>query len=96
VVCLTGDTGHVSDMATIIRDYYRPKLVVFNIGDIFTTGPEEATFAVTKLIHARAAVPSHANEVATAGGVMLPGTKTARFTELAQTRAGGYTKGDGS
>jgi L-ascorbate metabolism protein UlaG (beta-lactamase superfamily) len=81
-VYLTGDTGHMSDMATIVRDYYGPKLVVFNIGDIFTTGPDEAAFAVTHLIDPRAVIPEHANEVATRGGVVIPGTKTARFLEL--------------
>ena len=81
-VYLTGDTGHTSDMASIIRDYYGPKLVVFNIGDIFTTGPEEAAFAVSTLIGPRAVIPEHANEVATSNGAVIPGTKTARFIEL--------------
>jgi len=87
-VYLTGDTGHVSDMASIVRDYYRPKLVVINIGDIFTTGPEEAAFAVTQLIGPRAVIPEHANEVATAGGAVIPGTKTARFLELLKDTRG--------
>jgi L-ascorbate metabolism protein UlaG (beta-lactamase superfamily) len=81
-VYLTGDTGHISDMATIIRNYYRPKLVVFNIGDIFTTGPEEAAFAVNELLRPRAVIPEHANEVATSGGGVIPGTKTARFIDM--------------
>jgi L-ascorbate metabolism protein UlaG (beta-lactamase superfamily) len=81
-VYLTGDTGHTSDMATIVRNYYAPNLVVFNIGDIFTTGPDEAAFAVTHLIGARAVIPEHANETATRDGAVIPGTKTARFIEL--------------
>lgn len=81
-VYLSGDTGQTSDMATIIRDFYAPKLVVFNIGDIFTTGPDEAAFAVTQLIVPRAVIPEHANEIATAGGAVIPGTKTARFIDL--------------
>jgi hypothetical protein len=40
-VYLSGDRGLTSDMRTIVRDFYGPQLVVFNIGDIFTTGPEE-------------------------------------------------------
>jgi L-ascorbate metabolism protein UlaG (beta-lactamase superfamily) len=80
-IYLAGDTAHTSDMATIVRNYYGPKLVVFNIGDIFTTGPEEAAFAVTELIGPRAVIPEHANEVATRDGVVIPGTKTARFIE---------------
>jgi L-ascorbate metabolism protein UlaG (beta-lactamase superfamily) len=79
---LTGDTGHMSDMATIVHHYYRPKLVVFNMGDIFTTGPEEAAFAVNQLLRPRAVIPEHANEVATSDGVVIPGTKTARFIDL--------------
>jgi L-ascorbate metabolism protein UlaG (beta-lactamase superfamily) len=81
-VFLSGDTGHTSDMATIVRDFYRPNLAVFNIGDIFTTGPEEAAFAVTQLLGVGAVIPSHANEVATTGGAVNPGTKTARFIDL--------------
>jgi len=85
-VYLTGDTGHMSDMRTVVRDYYRPKLVVINIGDIFTTGPEEAAFAVNELIEPRAVIPEHANEVATSGGLVLPDTKTARFIGLVNSR----------
>jgi len=81
-VYLTGDTGQISDMATIIRDYYGPKLVVFNIGDIFTTGPEEAAFAVTALLGPNAVIPEHANEIATRDGQVLPETKTARFIRM--------------
>ena len=81
-VYLTGDTGLTTDMRTVVRDFYRSQLVVFNIGDVFTTGPEEAAFAVTRLIQPNAVIPSHANEVATRNGVVLPGTHTARFTEL--------------
>ncbi len=81
-VYLTGDTGLTSDMRTIVRRFYRPQLVVFNIGDIFTTGPEEAAFAVTNLIQPNAVIPSHANEVATSGGIVNPRTRTERFREL--------------
>jgi L-ascorbate metabolism protein UlaG (beta-lactamase superfamily) len=81
-IYLTGDTGLTSDMRTVVRGFYGAQLVVFNIGDIFTTGPEEAAFAVTKLIQPNAVIPSHANEVATTGGIVNPGTHTARFIEL--------------
>ena len=35
-----------------------------------------------KLIQPNAVIPSHANEVATSNGAVLPGTRTARFMEL--------------
>ena len=81
-VYLTGDTGLTSDMRTVVHGFYGAQLVVFNIGDIFETGPEEAAFAVTRLIKPNAVIPSHANEVATTGGIVNPGTRTARFIEL--------------
>ncbi len=81
-VYLSGDTGVTSDMKTVVHGFYGASLAVFNIGDVFTTGPEEAAFAVTKLIRPNSVIPSHANEVATSGGVVLPDTHTARFIEL--------------
>jgi L-ascorbate metabolism protein UlaG (beta-lactamase superfamily) len=82
VVYLSGDTGIIGDMETIVRQYYGAKLAVINIGDIFSTGPEEAAFAVNQLIKPESVIPSHANEAATSGGVVLPGTKTQRFIDL--------------
>ena len=56
--------------------------IAINISDRFVDGPEEATFAIRKLIRPRAVIPSHANEIATTGGVVNPGTRTAQFIEL--------------
>lgn len=81
-VYLSGDTGVTSDMKTMVRGYYGANLAVFNIGDIFTTGPEEAAFALTKLIRPNGVIPSHVNEVATSGGAVIGGTRTERFIEL--------------
>jgi len=79
---LSGDTGQTSDMSAIVRDQYRADLAVINIGDVFTTGPEQAAFAMNKLVHPKAVIPSHANEVATTRGQVIPGTKTATFLRL--------------
>jgi L-ascorbate metabolism protein UlaG (beta-lactamase superfamily) len=79
VVYLSGDTGQTADMSAVVRDYYRARLAVLNIGDIFTTGPEEAAYAARNLLQVAAVIPSHANEVATADGQLLPGSKTAQF-----------------
>lgn len=79
VVYLTGDTGLTGEMDTVIRRYYKPSLMVINIGDVFTTGPEAAAFAVTDLVQPKSVIPSHANEAATSGGVVVAGSRTARF-----------------
>src|SRR6058998_1148080 len=49
-VYLSGDTGLTSDMKTVVHDLYGVQLAVINIGDIFTTGPEEAAAAITSFI----------------------------------------------
>lgn len=85
-VYLSGDTGLTGDMDTVVRGFYKANLAVINISDLFVTGPEEAAHAVRNLIKADAAIPSHANEVATTGGVVNAGTRTARFIELLRQR----------
>ena len=82
VVYLSGDTGHTGDMATIVNDYYKADLAVMHMGDIFSMGPEEAAFAVKRLIKPKSAITEHANEAATVKGVVQPGTRTARFIDL--------------
>src|SRR5438270_7105456 len=84
-VYLSGDTGQNSDMRTIVNGYYGARLGVLNIGDVFTTGPEEAAYAANTLLNLRSVIPSHANEVATSGGHLLLGTKTARFANELRT-----------
>jgi L-ascorbate metabolism protein UlaG (beta-lactamase superfamily) len=87
-VYLSGDTGLTSDMGMIVHDYYGADLAVINIGDIFTTGPEEAAFAITELVRPTSAIPSHVNEAATQGGVAVDGSKTARFADLVRKGRG--------
>jgi L-ascorbate metabolism protein UlaG (beta-lactamase superfamily) len=79
---LSGDTGLTSDMSTVVREYYGANLAVINIGDLFTTGPEEAAFAITELVRPVSVIPSHVNEAATQGGVAVTGSRTARFVDL--------------
>ena len=94
-VYLTGDTGLISDMQTVVNGYYRANLAVINISDTFVNGPEEAAFAIRNLIKPKAVIPSHANEIATTGGAVNPGTRTARFIELLH-RSGDDGGDDGS
>ena len=77
-VYLTGDTGMFGDMSTIVRGFYRPNLVVINMSDTATMGPDEAAFAVTQLVKPHTVIPSHANEAATSGGRVI-GDRVGRF-----------------
>jgi L-ascorbate metabolism protein UlaG (beta-lactamase superfamily) len=58
--------------------------VVLNIGGTFTTGPPEAAYVVNELIQPASVIASHANEAATVGGKLQPGTHTEAFRRLAQ------------
>jgi L-ascorbate metabolism protein UlaG (beta-lactamase superfamily) len=82
IVYLSGDTGFVSEMSTVVNNYYRANLAVLNVGDIFTIGPDEGAFAVFNMIKPVTVIPSHVNEAATNGGVLDPTSKTARFVNL--------------
>ncbi len=84
VVYLSGDTGITAEQDTVVRRHYRARLAVINIGDTFTTGPEEAAFVVNELIRPAAVIASHANEAATAGGKPIPGTRTETFIQTSK------------
>lgn len=84
VVYLSGDTGVTAEQETVVRGQYKAKLVVMNIGDTYTTGPKEAAHVVNQLIRPAAVIASHANEAATKGGKVLPGTRTEVFIKVSK------------
>lgn len=83
VVYLSGDTGITSEQKLVVNEHYGAELVVMNIGDTFTTGPNEAAYVINDLIGPKSVIASHANEAATEDGRVREGTRTATFTELA-------------
>ena len=87
VAYLSGDTGVTSEQDTVVRGHYKAKLAVINIGDTFTTGPKEAAYVINDLVQPASVIPSHANEVATKDGKVLPGTKTDTFIKAVKVPA---------
>ena len=80
VAYLSGDTGITAEQEIVVRRYYKANLAVMNIGGSpFTTGPDESAFVINELVRPNAVIASHANEVATKGGKLLPGTRTEAF-----------------
>lgn len=86
-VYLSGDTGVTAEQETVVRRQYGARLVVMNIGDVFTTGPTEAAFVIDELVKPGSVIPSHANEPATENGEVVAGSKTAAFIEATTTAA---------
>jgi L-ascorbate metabolism protein UlaG (beta-lactamase superfamily) len=76
---LSGDTGITGEQEKVVRGHYGAKLAVMNIGDNFTTGPTEAAYVINDLVKPNAVIASHANEVGTRGGKVVPGSKTDTF-----------------
>jgi L-ascorbate metabolism protein UlaG (beta-lactamase superfamily) len=79
VAYLSGDTGITAEQDLVVRGHYKANLVVINIGDVFTTGPKEATYVVNDLVKPASVIASHANEPATKDGKVLPNTRTEAF-----------------
>ncbi len=84
VAYLSGDTGMIAEQDEVVHGHYMAKLVVINIGDTFTTGPTEAAYVINEMVKPVSVIPSHANEVATKGGKVVPGSKTDAFVRAAK------------
>lgn len=80
---LTGDTGMFGDMEHVISRFYRPNLVVINIGPgnfgPTSLGPLDAGNVIRYLVRPTTVMPSHVQEQATSGGVVRSNTWAARF-----------------
>ena len=84
VAYLSGDTGITADQERVVRDYYKAKLAVMNIGDGFSTGPAEAAYVINELVKPASVIASHVNEVGTVDGVVRPGSKTEAFIKASR------------
>lgn len=87
VAYLSGDTGITAEQDLVVRRHYGAKLVVMNIGDVFTTGPTEAAYVINDLVKPASVIPSHANEVATNGGRLVAGSRTDTFIKAVKVPA---------
>jgi len=81
VVYLSGDTGITAEQELVVNRFYKANMAVINIGDTFTTGPVEAAYVMNAMVKPKSVIASHANEQATEGGKLLPGTRTETFIE---------------
>lgn len=86
-VYLSGDTGVTAEQETVMRDLYEVKLAVINIGDTFTTGPEEAAWVMNNLVKPKSVIPSHANQPSTKDGVVIEGTRIDSFMKAVKAKA---------
>jgi len=81
VVYLSGDTGVTAEQDLVVRQLYHANLAVINIGDTYTTGPQEAAWVINEMIKPKAVIASHANEAATKNGKWVAGTRSMEFKQ---------------
>ena len=85
-VYLSGDTAIHSDMKTVVGDFHKPNLALFNLG-INAVTSVSAGYAINDLVHPAAVVVTHVNEAATKDGKILPNSRTAAFANAVKGRA---------
>jgi len=84
VVYLSGDTGLTAEQDNVVRQYYRAKLAVMNIGDTYTTGPKEAAFVVNEFVKPNSVIASHANQASTNNGKLIAGSRAEIFMKASK------------
>jgi L-ascorbate metabolism protein UlaG (beta-lactamase superfamily) len=76
VAYLSGDTGVHSEMRTIVREYHKANLALYNLGS--SAGDvKAAAHALNELVRPASVILSHPNEAVTEGGKLRPGSRTA-------------------
>ena len=70
----------------MVRDLYEAKLAVINIGDTYTTGPEEAAWVMNELVKPASVIPSHANQPSTQNGKVIAGTRVEQFSKAVKAK----------
>ena len=73
---LSGDTGIHTEMRTVVRDYHKANLVVYNLGSSAGT-INSAAHAINELVRPASVIFSHVSEAATEGGKLKPASRTA-------------------
>ena len=78
---LSGDTGIHTEMKTVVNEYHKANLAVFNLGLSAGTNASVAQ-ALNELIRPATVIFSHPNEAVTEGGKLRPAARAAALIKL--------------
>jgi len=84
-VYLSGDTGLHAEMKSVVNEFHKANLAVFNLGPNAVTS-FSAAYAINEFLKPAAVIVSHVNEGATVGGKARPESRTAAFMNLVKGR----------
>jgi L-ascorbate metabolism protein UlaG (beta-lactamase superfamily) len=73
---LSGDTGIHTEMRSVVRDFHKANLAVYNLGSSAGTITSSA-HAINELVRPESVIFTHVNEAATEGGKLRPLSRTA-------------------
>ena len=86
VAYLSGDTGIHTEMKTVVHDYHRANLAVYNLGLSAGTNASVAQ-ALNELIRPASVLITHPNEAVTEGGKLRPSTRAAALIKTLKAPA---------
>jgi L-ascorbate metabolism protein UlaG (beta-lactamase superfamily) len=78
---LSGDTGIHTEMKTVVNEYHKANLAVFNLGLSAGTNASVAQ-ALNELVRPASVILSHPNEAVTEGGKLRPAARAAALIKL--------------
>jgi L-ascorbate metabolism protein UlaG (beta-lactamase superfamily) len=78
---LSGDTGIHTEMKTVVNDYHKANLAVFNLGSSAGTLASTAR-SINELVRPASVILTHVNEAATEGGKLRPASRTAQVIKM--------------
>jgi len=81
VAYLSGDTGIHTEMKTVVNEYHRASLAVFNGGLSAGTNASVAQ-GLNELVKPASVLWTHPNEAVTEGGKLRPGTRVAALAKM--------------
>jgi len=82
---LSGDTGMLAEMRTVVHDFYHANLMQLNYGSSALSA-QAAAYVVDTLVQPNAVILSHVNEGATSGGKVRAGTRSAELVSVSTQR----------
>src|SRR5688572_802395 len=81
VAYLSGDTGIHTEMKTVVNEYHRASLAVFNLGLSAGTNASVAQ-ALNELVKPATVLLTHPNEAVTEGGKLRPASRAAALAKM--------------
>jgi L-ascorbate metabolism protein UlaG (beta-lactamase superfamily) len=86
VAYLSGDTGIHTEMKTVVNEYHRATLAVFNLGLSAGTNASVAQ-SLNELVRPASVLLTHPNEAVTEGGKLRPASRAAALAKMLKVPA---------